>query len=95
MAAIASILEPDSELSLSCGTSKLPAFSPSKIQCKDSAEAYSTTDNLPRGQSVALEASTGQQDYEESTQRVKNSRPRPFAIRHADIEEEIVKRGVH
>jgi hypothetical protein len=46
-------------------------------------------------QSVALEAGTCKQYHEEGTQRIKDSSSRTFAVRHTNIEEEIVKRCIH
>ena len=43
----------------------------------------------------SLEAGTGEQHQKECAQRVENGGTRAFAMRHADIEEEIVERGVH
>ena len=74
---------------------KLTTFGSAKIQSQDSAEPYYTADDLARSHFVALEAGASQQHHEERAQRVEDSRPRPFAVGHADVEEEIVERGIH
>ena len=74
---------------------ELSAISPTKVQGQDAAKTYATAQNFSRSKLIALETGTGQQHHKEGTQRIEDGGSRTFAMRHADIEKEIVERGVH
>ena len=72
-----------------------PTIRSAKVESHDAAEADDAAEKLPQRHPVALEAETSQQYHKEGAHGIEDCGTRAHAVRHADVEEEIVQRGVH